>query len=70
MQLADGDPCVERGYGQAEIELLHGTPLASLLAAARRDTANLRDVHRRNAEVTTAHQGVECVAGVTAEVRA
>jgi maleamate amidohydrolase len=88
----------------------HGTPLASLLAAARRDTvvvtgcmtsgcvratavdafsygyrtlvpedcvgdqgldahlANLRDVHRRYAEVTTADDVIGYLAGVTAEV--
>jgi maleamate amidohydrolase len=90
----------------------HGTPLASLLAAARRDTvivtgcmtsgcvrattvdsfsygyrtlvpedcvgdqgrdahvANLRDVHRRYAEVTTADEVIEYLASVSAEVPA
>jgi maleamate amidohydrolase len=90
----------------------HGTPLASLLAAARRDTlivtgcmtsgcvrattvdafsygyrtlvpedcvgdqgrdahlANLRDVHRRYAEVTTADDVIGYLAGVSAEVTA
>ena len=78
----------------------HGTPLASLLAAARRDSvivtgcmtsgcvrattvdsfvgdqgregheSNLRDVHRRYAEVTSADRVLEYLAGIAGEVPA